>query len=222
MRHRFAMLACSVTILLVTAEARAQTRPSPLIPPQSNAFGLPFAEWNALDNEFVLKSQLGGATGLNDTIGTVRLLPADIFNPTPVFDITLHPGTAFVTPPFFVFGERYDDPKVPDDDPVALSDTLDAIFADAQILTVLDGRTLLEGTGAELAQFKYGPIFFEEPVLYTDPQPRDGVHSVAALWAMGIGSVYRPLPIGKHTLVYTVRSSFFGNFLHTYNITVER
>jgi hypothetical protein len=139
------------------------------------------------------------------------------------FDIKLRPGTAFVTPPFFVFGERYDDPSVPDDDPLALADVLDAIFADLQVVTTLDGSTLLEGTGTELAEFRYGPVFLDKPIVYTVPQPRGGgLNSVAALWVMGIGSVYRPLAIGEHTLVYNVHSSFFGDFLYTYNITVER
>ncbi len=37
---------------------------------------------------------------------------------------------------------------------------------------------------------------------------------------MGIGSVYRPLPVGQHTLVSTVDSAFFGFMQFTYHITV--
>jgi hypothetical protein len=38
---------------------------------------------------------------------------------------------------------------------------------------------------------------------------------------MGFGAVYRPLPVGQHTLVYTVQSTLFGNFEFTYNIRVS-
>jgi hypothetical protein len=40
------------------------------------------------------------------------------------------------------------------------------------------------------------------------------------LWVAGIGAVYHPLPVGEHTLVYTVQSAFFGDFQFTYRITV--
>jgi hypothetical protein len=36
----------------------------------------------------------------------------------------------------------------------------------------------------------------------------------------GVGSVYRPLPVGEHTLEITVDSQFFGLVARTYHITV--
>jgi hypothetical protein len=192
------------------------------MPPQSNAFGKSLAEWNVLWTERALEEGLGGGTDIPSTVGRVRLLPGDVGNPTPVFDVTLRPGTPFVATPFFVYGERYDDPSVPDDDPITLAPVLQEIFADVQVQIVLDGRVLVEGTGADLQRFQFGPVYFDEPIVYAEPQPRGpGLNSIAALWVMGIGAVYHPLPVGQHTVVYTVHSSFFGDFLYTYNITVS-
>lgn len=195
--------------------------PSPLLPPQSNAFGKSFEQWSVLQTQWAIALGLGDPTELSDTVGRVRLLPGEFFNPTPVFDIALAPGTPFVASPFFIFGERYDDPNVPDDDPIALAALLAEILSTAQIQIVLDGRPLLEGSGAETEPFVFGPAYFDEPIAYSLPQPRGpGLNSVAALWVAGIGALYRPLPVGEHTLVYTVQSAFFGDFQFTYRITV--
>ena len=130
---------------------------SPLMPPQSQAFGKSFEEWNVLWTQRSLEENLGGGTDIPNTVGRVRLLPGDVGNPSPVFDVTLPPGTPFVATPFFVYGERYDDPNVPDDDPIALASVLQQIFADVQVQIVLDGRVLLEGTGADLAGLPVRP-----------------------------------------------------------------
>jgi hypothetical protein len=123
--------------------------------------------------------------------------------------------------PLFLFGERYDDPTVPDDDPLQLAPLLDQLLATANIQIVLDGRTLLKGTGAQLKKFQFGPTILDMPVFYAQPQPRGpGLNSVAALWVTGFGAVYHPLPVGEHTLVYIVESEFPGNFQFTYNITI--
>jgi hypothetical protein len=209
-------------VALTPTPSRGQGGQSPLMPPQSHAFGKSFEEWNRLQTQWALATGLGGGTNLSDTLGGVRLLPGEFFDTTPVFHITLSPGTPFVASPFFVFGERYDDPTVPDDDPIALAPLLEEIFASAEIQIVLDGRVLLEGSGDELKKFQFGPVFLDQPIVYTEPQPRgENLNSVAALWVMGIGAVYHPLPVGQHTLVYTVQSEFFGNFRFTYHITVS-
>jgi hypothetical protein len=221
-RSPVTLLVALLGVVLVPAVSLGQGGESPLVPPQSNAFGKSFEEWNVLQTQRALEVGLGGGTTRSDTVGRVRLLPGEFVNQFPVFHITLPPGTPFVAAPFFVFGERYDDPTVPDDDPIALAPLLKEIFATLQIRTVLDGRVLLDGTGTELERFQFGPVFFDEPIVYADPQPRDGANAVAALWVTGIGSVYRPLPVGEHTLVYTVSSGFFGTTSQfTYHITVS-
>ncbi len=114
-------------------------------PPQSSAYGMSLQDWNVLQTEYAITAGLGDEDDAIDTVGRVRLLPGSFFDPTPEFDITLRPGTPFVASPFFVFGESYDDPNVPDDDPVALADLLALIFETTDIETVLDGEVLLDG-----------------------------------------------------------------------------
>jgi hypothetical protein len=211
--------------LLVIAFApevsRAQDRQSPLMPPQSNSFGKSFQEWNALQTQYALATGLG-TVAVSDTVRNVRLLPGDFTTATPVFNIDLAPGTPFVAAPFFVFGERYDDPNVPDDDPVAIAAFLEEVFADAHITIELDGRVLLDGSGTELRPYLWGPVYLNNPVVYNTPIPRDvDLNAVAALWTMGFGAVYSPLSVGQHTLVYKVQSAFFGDSQFTYNIRVS-
>jgi hypothetical protein len=204
---------------LIPAGSFAQGQ-SPLMPPQSNAFGKSFGQWNVLQTQWAIDLGLGDGTGLSNPVGRVRLLPGAFFTPTPTFNITLAPATPFVAAPFFLFGERYDDPSVPDDDPAALADLLALVFADAHIKIVLDGRTLLDGSGDALKPFFFGPTYFDDPIVYDNPQPRGDVNSVAALWVAGFGATYRPLPVGRHVLVYTVNSAYFGDLVYTYNLTV--
>jgi hypothetical protein len=142
-------------------------------------------------SDWAIASVLGGATNLSDTLGRVRFLPDDSFDPSPEIHVTLPPGTPFVAPPFIVFGERYDDPNVPDDNPA--DPILDGFFETVAIQTVLDDHVLLDGTGTELARFRFGPVYFDEPIVYAEPQARGpGLNAVAALFVVGIGSVYRP------------------------------
>jgi hypothetical protein len=216
------LLVATLGFALAPALCHAQSGQSPLTQPQSRAFGKSFEEWNVLQTQFALATGLGGATNLSNTVGRVRLLPGEFSDPAPVFQIRVAPGTPFVASPFFVYGERYDDPNVPDDDPIALAPLLEEIFETATIQIVLDGRVLLEGSGTELQRFQFGPVYFDEPIMYAQPQPRgDNLNAVAALWVTGIGAVYEPLPVGEHTLVYTVQSDFFGDFQFTYHITVS-
>ena len=215
------LLAAPLVVVFAPVLSQAQSGLSPLVPPQSHAFGKSFQEWNVLQTQWAIATGLGGQTNLNDTVGRVRFLPGSFFDPTPVFEIRLSPGTPFVASPFLVFGERYDDPSVPDDDPTELAAFLEEILSTAEVQIVLNGQVLLEDSGAQLKQFWYGPTYFEEPIIYAEPQPRGpNLNSVAALWVTGIGAVYHPLPVGQHTLVHNVQSSVFGNFVFTYKITV--
>jgi hypothetical protein len=196
--------------------------PAPLMPPQSHAFGKSLEEWGVLYSRWAIDPELvGGETGLSDTVGRVRFLPT-VLDDTGSFEfsVKLRPGTPFVVLPFFVYGERYDDPAVPDDTP---QDVIDLrIFETADIQTVLDGRVVLEGTGTELARFMFGPVFFDEPLVYAEPQPRGpDLNATAALFVQGIATVFHPLPVGQHTLVTTVQSEFFGDFQFTYHIKVS-
>lgn len=202
------------------------------LPPDSSFRGKTFDEWNTLAAENAISDFLG-IGGLPDTVKKVRLLPG-AQTPGPggqnefEFDVVLAPGTGFCIPPWFAFGEAYDDGTV--DDPVALADLLAEILATTYVKTELDGKVLVEGTGAELADYYYGPTYFDAPVPYAEPQFRfegeDGpVNAIAALWSIGVGSVYHPLPPGEHTLVHTHFSPFFGHEepqILTYHIVVGK
>ena len=138
-RFAFALILSLASFAMIPVDTFAKGS-SPLMPPQSNAFGNSFEQWNVLQTQWALALGLGDATELSDTVGRVRLLPGDFTSSTPVFNITLAPGTPFVASPFFVFGERYDDPNVPDDDPIALAAFIADVFSTAEIQVVLDGR----------------------------------------------------------------------------------
>lgn len=195
--------------------ARAGGDPSPLVPPNSNAYGKSFQLWNVLYTQWMVETYYGGQTPSN-TVGQVRFLPN---NPIPgeyVFNVTLKPGTPFVAPPFPTFGETYD--NAPPDDPNDLF--IEFIIATAEVRVVLDGRVLMDDTVDNLGRYKFGTEYFEPPVTYGQPQPRgDNLNSTSAIWTQGIGAVYHPLPVGRHTLVSTA-SSLLGEYKLTYNITV--
>jgi len=226
MKSTVLLLIGLVAVVSFPQQGHAQARLSPLIPPQSHAFGMPVDQWNVLQVHWALEFQLAGHTDPDtnpNTVGRVRFLPVDVLANQGVFHVTLKAGRAFALPPFVVYGEHYDNPSVPDDDPedAGFAAFLEQIFADANISTTLDGRTLLQGYAAELESFMFGPSWFDAPIVYKEPLPRgENLNAIAALWAMGIGSVYRPLPVGEHELTYHVKTSFFGNFDNTYHIRV--
>ena len=191
---------------------------SPLVPPSARFRGRTFEEWNLLCEEFTVATGLGGKE-LPDTIDGVRLLPGEFAPGRYEFNVEVEGGTGLVFPSFFIFGELYDDGTF--DDPAALADLIDLIYETTTIETRVDGQVVLQGLASELEDFQYGPTFFDEPIFYEQPQPRGpDLNAVAALWGMGIGSIYRPLPVGEHTLVSIVDSAFFGKFEYTYHITV--
>ena len=189
-------------VALVAAHSSGQGGQSPLMPPQSHAFGKSFEEWNVLDSQWAIESMHVGETDLSDTVGHVRFLPVPVETECGPceFDVTLRPGTPFVASPFFVWGGTYEDPSIPPDNPA--DPILDFFFETTEIQVVLNGRVLMAGTGTELERFRYGPVYFDEPIVFAEPVPIDeGLKATSALFVVGIGAVYRPLPVGQHTLV---------------------
>jgi hypothetical protein len=204
---------------LLPDAALAQRGASPLVPPWADFRGRSFAEWNFLCEEWTVATGLGGQV-LPDTIDGMRLLPGRFSPGQYEFHVQVKPGTGFVFPSFFLFGEEYDDGTA--DDPVALADLIDLIYETTSIETRVDGKVVLQGLASELEDFQYGPDYFEEPIPYEQPQPRGpNLNAVSALWGLGIGSVYHPLPQGNHTIVSIVDSAFFGRFEYTYHIHVK-
>jgi hypothetical protein len=74
-----------------------------------------------------------------------------------------------VASPFLVWGGTYHDPSVPDDNQA--DPFLDSIFETTEIQVVLDGRVLMAGTGTELERFRYGPVYFDKPIVFPEPLP---------------------------------------------------
>src|SRR5262245_40192281 len=199
---------------------RAGQLPSPLLPTQSHAFGRSFEEWNVLYSRWAIEDNLGVGSTLNQTTKHVAFLPTVTTPGVKEFNVTLAPGTPFVAPTFFVFAERYDDPNVRDDIPQDIVDF--RLFETATVKLQLDGRTLLDGKASDLVNQMYGPTYFDQPIVYAQPQPRgENLNATAALFIQGVGTLNHPLPVGEHTLVSTVHSDFFGDFLYTYHITVS-
>ena len=178
--------------------------------------GKSLAQWTFDWTEWGLKTGLGGQT-LPDTVDGVRYLPPNLGS-TFVTSLTIQQGTAVVFAPFIVFGENYDNGT--SDNPA--DPILNDIFADVTIQTMFDGATVLQGSGDAFPDRKYGPTSFAAPIVYTDPQPRGpGLNSVAAIFGLGIGAIFDPLPLGQHTIKNVYTSNFFGGtFSATYNITV--
>lgn len=216
--------------LLIATVAGIAVTAEPPLPPNEKFRGKSFDEWNVLAAENAISDFLGTG-GLDDpTIKKVRLLPS-VQTPDPdtnifEFDIVARPGTAFCIGPWFTFGELYDNGGA--DDPTNAIEEL--VLPTTEIATMLDGEVLLEGAATELADYSFGPTFFGEPVFYDEPQFRfnddsgNPVNAIAALWVVGIGSVYGPLPPGEHTLVHIHSSPGFGQVedqIFIYNITVS-
>src|SRR3954471_19296091 len=134
----------------------------PLLPPQASFRGLSFEGWNSLWAQRTIKLNLAGSTQVPETLKKVRLLPSVVTPGSYEFEVTLPPSTGFVTSPLFIYGERNDNPAVPDDTPELIVDL--QLFETADIQVILDDRVLLEGTGADLNRWHYGPTYFEPPI----------------------------------------------------------
>jgi hypothetical protein len=207
------VLVTFVAVSMAPARSSGQAGQSPLLPPDAHFQGRSMPEWNILASEFAIATGLTGQER-PDTIGRVRFLP---YYGATEFSIELDPGTAIAFPPFFVFGELYDDGTQDDpNDPF-----IDVLLETATVETRLNGRVLLQGVASELEAYAFGPVNFDQPIWYAEPQPRGpGLNAVAAMIVFGVGSVYRPLPVGEHTLEITVDSEFFGLIERTYHISV--
>lgn len=206
-----------VCMALAPVAAIGRDPHSPLVSPHGKFRGKTFEEWSVLYTEWVVQTNLGGQTPC-DTVNGVRFLPYNTTPGTHEFHVRLRPGTPFVQTPFPVFGERYDDPNVPDDNPA--DPFVDFIFDTADVRVELDDCVLMNDTASNLCRYGYGPEYFDEPIVYAEPQPRGpNLNSVAALWTQGVGAVYRPLSRGRHTLVVDV-VSVLGEYHLTYHITV--
>src|SRR5262249_29845875 len=79
----------------------------PLLSPRSSFRGRSFEKWNVLWTERNIEVNLATSTQIPETLDKVRMLPSVLAPGSYEYDITLPPGTSFVTCPFFIFGEHY-------------------------------------------------------------------------------------------------------------------
>jgi hypothetical protein len=191
-------------------------------PPHAKAFGKSLTEWMKLYWTWALGGDQAGQVGrvLFLPIPEGELQPRDDDDPF-IFvgeaDVTLQPGTPFVLPVFTWVGETYVQ-DVPDDEPLP-----DEIFTNMEVLVTLDGRTLIDSDTDDLGDFLFGPVDFDDVILYDEPQPRgENLDAAGAIWVQGIGFVHHPLSVGRHTLTLDVFSDDFGvGFRNTWTITVR-
>ncbi len=208
----FALVAAA-SVTLIPAESHAQ-----LLPP-GDFRGKSLDQWGLDYTQWAVAVGLGGQS-LPDTFDGVRFLPADFEDAGPTFSasLTIEQGTPLVASPFFVFGERYanggaDNPF----DPV-----IGQILADATIRTTLNGTAVLEGVASAISDRLFGPTTFVAPIPYATPVNRGpGQDAVAAIFGLGLTTIFDGLPVGVHTLTNTYNSpNFFGSNSLTYTITV--
>jgi hypothetical protein len=194
------------------------------MPANAKFRGKTLAEWSFLQNEWVIATGLGGETR-PDTVQKMKFLPGPFGAGVHEFDVVVAPGTSLVSPPFFAFGELYEDGSFDDPNDPFLAGIIDTVFNETQLDVTLDGKLVLSGTPAELGGYAYGfdgPLFFDEPIFYAEPQDRGGINAVAALWTTGVGAIYHPLSPGEHTLEVVQDGPIFGFFDITFNITVQK
>ncbi|HJQ80487.1 MAG TPA: PEP-CTERM sorting domain-containing protein [Lacipirellulaceae bacterium] len=213
-----------MVIATVSAVAIAPATAKQPVPAQGKFRGKTLAEWSFLQNEWIIATGLGGQT-LPDTVNKMQFLPGPFGAGTHEFDVVVPAGTGLVSPPFFAFGELYEDGSFDDPNDPFLAGIIDTVFNETQLDVTLDGKLVLSGTPAELGEYAYGfddPLFFDEPIVYAEPQDRGGINAVAALWTAGVGAIYHPLSPGEHTLEVVQDGPIFGFFDITFNITVEK
>ncbi len=145
-------------------------------------------------------------------------------------DVTLKVGERFVMPMFAFVGEMYLE-DIPDDNP---DDIPQELFTGATVVLKMDGKVVLDSSVKDLDRFFFDATYFDPPVFYPEPSPRDvDVTAIGAIWVKGIGFIYPPLPPGEHKMELFVDTGldFTGpdddptctlQFINTWNITVKR
>lgn len=198
-RPACAALGLALAAALVVPVTPAAARPVHA-PATSSAFGRTLGEWMGLYWTWAL----GGDQA--DHEGNVRFLPipsgelvSGSFTPDDPgvlvgsLDAALAPGEAFALPVVAWIGETYDpDLGNPDDVPFDPS-----VFVGTHAVVTLDGEPIMDSTAGDLEDFYYGPVDFDETIVYDAPTDYG---AVGAIWVQGIGFVHHPLSVGTHEL----------------------
>jgi hypothetical protein len=190
-----------------------------ILPPESKQKGKNLAEWMLRYWTWLL----GGDQ--EQTVGNVLFMPLPNATPTDVpgvlegsCEVTMRPGTAFALPVIANVGEAYDEGAPDNPNAPPYNEFAGGLTANV----TLDGKTLIDTVSQGIGKYYYGPVYFDSPIEYAEPQPRDGRNAVAVIWAEGIGFLHGPLKVGTHTMELHSSSSHFGvTFNNTWTITVS-
>jgi hypothetical protein len=203
------LLVLTAALMLDPPTCRAQ-----LLPP-GDFQGKSLDEWGLDYEQWSIATGLGGQS-LSDNVDGVRYLPHQFAGDSA--SLTIPQGTPLVGSPFFLFGERYDDGSEDSpNDPI-----LDTIFEQTTIRTTVDGSVVLEGFASQFPERTNGVTEFLQPIPYANPIPRGpGLNAVAAIFGVGITTIFDMLPVGDHTIRVDVGPNVLGpGGSFTYNITV--
>ena len=121
-------------------------------------------------------------------------------------NVTLKPGTPFVTPVLVFIGETHG--GEPDDVPLPSE-----AFTSATVQVTLDGKPLIDSSVVDLEKFYFGPVYFEEPIPL-NPES-------SAIWVQGLGFGSPPLAVGEHRLTMRVIIEGVFSFFNTWHLTVQ-
>jgi hypothetical protein len=214
LQHRFILSLAVIgtsSMLLPTSGIAQLLPPGDFKGKSLEEWGLDWSQWGIATvlGEQMLPDTVDGVRYLRPLIGGIDVLSQDL---------TIQQGTPLVGSSFFVFGERYDDGS--EDDPVALAPLVDQIFEETTIRTTVDGAVVLEGLASGFPDRMFGITVFAEPIPFAEPFPKDGPDTVAAIWSVGIMTIFDGLPLGQHTIKNEFNSTFFGADSFTYTVTV--
>jgi hypothetical protein len=135
-------------------------------------------------------------------------------------------GRTLVLPMITVYGESYTDPPgYPDDDPDDYVGVGRIEFLASTLLLKVDGRVVADSMRTQLDCLSFGPVYFPEPILYSEPTDYG---SNAALWVAGLGILLQPMSPGEHMIemqVVTPSNGIFGasayGYYNTWHVTVQ-
>jgi hypothetical protein len=168
-------------------------------PPNSKAFGHSLTEWTTL----YFERAFTGST--DDTVKRVKLLPipagewqgdgsftsSDPSTLVGAADVSLKPGTPFVLPVTVWYGESYNTGQKDD------AELDSSFFTGSHVLVRMDGTAIIDSAVDNLADWYFGPAYFDPPIVYDHPT---SYGSISANFVQGLSFVHRPLSRGDHVL----------------------
>ena len=191
-------LVLSLAFIIPASVLAADAKKNAAALPFSNAFGQSFEEWL---QDFWAWNYVG--VGSQEHPNGVFFMPVPAAGPNQDWQgknigvgemsLTVKPGDKLVLGILAWLGETYDPAyNIADDQPWPKSDFTPP---NGEAVITLDGVELINASN--LADFYYGPAYFEEPLMYPTPS---SYHSIGIIFVQGIGIVLQPLTPGKHTL----------------------